>query len=159
MTLTQKSQITSGNDEQIERLKAAVRAARQRVIKVPVEPTGADLEFTLQVPGCFDIKCAVLRSRADYGPMAASMYATRDLFLRSLTGWSGVRASHFGAESSEPVPFQRDLVDDLLDALPDVADQALSAFDEFLSVELAKLDASRGTTSGGVSSVVAGAAG
>lgn len=149
---------TPGQPDLIASIKASVLAARRRVIKTSIQSTGQEVEFVLQMPGCFDIKCAVLRSRATHGALAASMHATRALFTAALTGWSGVRESHFGAQSNDPVPFQRDLLNELLDALPEVEAQALEQFDTYLEAELAKLDPSKAAPTTGTSSAAAAAA-
>ncbi len=103
----------------MEDIKRFALAARQ--FSVEVEP---GVHVTLRAPTRHELQMASARSEATGGSVVSLVAWRRDLSVRAVVVWSGVRVGHVlpdhaDANPDEPLPFDQELVAELLDAQPE----------------------------------------
>lgn len=117
---------------ELSELKRKVQAARRFDVDI-----GNGRSITMQRPSRFDLQMAGARSGMTGGNTPGSRLQWERLVVSgAVVHWVGIVARDFGAESTEPVPFDADATTLLIDAQPEWGDQ----LSEALWREMAKAD-------------------
>lgn len=114
-------------------LKEHVEAARRTTLTV------GERSFTVRLPSRMEMRMTYVHAReGGMQDIEATLHTAHQMLLRGVQGWSGVRASDFGADSADPLPFDASLLPLLLDERPQLAEALQDAFDEAIAQRAAR---------------------